>query len=64
MAAGEYPTEEYELSVSSGFSGRMLSTSFSTGMAGGGVGGGLNPVTSAPGVAIEILEFGGRNFSG
>jgi hypothetical protein len=58
------PEAPYEPSIASGFSGCMLWISFSTGIAGGGAAGGFAPVTSAPGVAIEILELGGRNFSG
>jgi hypothetical protein len=64
MEDGVYPLEEYEPSVESGFSGCILWINCSTGIADGAGGGGLAPVTSAPGVAMDILEFGGRNFSG
>ena len=63
MDDGAYPPEEYEPSVVSSFSGFMLWINCSTGID-GGAGGGLAPVTFAPGVVIGILEFGGRNFSG
>jgi hypothetical protein len=59
-----YPPEEYEPSVESSFSGFMLWINCSTGIVRGGGEGGLTPVTSAPGVVMGILEFGGRNFSG
>jgi hypothetical protein len=64
MDDGAYPPpEEYEPSVVSSFSGFMLWINCSTGID-GGEGGGLAPVTFAPGFVIGILEFGGRNFSG
>src|SRR5690242_13167623 len=54
------PELEYPPVTVSGFSGFMLSTSFSTGTVAGCGGAGAFPV----GLDIETLEFGGRNLSG
>jgi hypothetical protein len=63
-APGVKPLGIMLVSITSGCSGCMLSTSFSTGIACGEAGNGFAPVTLAPGVVITWFEFEAMNGTG